>query len=68
MTKSIHLSLDAMGGDYAPKIVVEGAAQSKIRYPNLKFSHADQSNVHSLEVLDLTFPKQLRASYLDTYS
>ena len=38
MTKSIHLSLDAMGGDYAPDIVVEGAAQSKIRYPNLKFS------------------------------
>ena len=25
MTKSIHLSLDAMGGDYAPEIVVEGA-------------------------------------------
>jgi len=38
LTKSIHLSLDAMGGDYAPDIVVEGAAQSKIRYPNLKFS------------------------------
>ncbi len=27
-----------MGGDYAPEIVVEGAAQSKIRHPNLKFS------------------------------
>ncbi len=27
-----------MGGDYAPKIVVDGAAQSKVRYPNLKFS------------------------------
>ena len=27
-----------MGGDYAPQIVIEGAAQSKIRYPNLKFS------------------------------
>ena len=38
MTQSIHLSLDAMGGDYAPQIVIEGAAQSKIRYPNLKFS------------------------------
>ena len=38
MTQSIHLSLDTMGGDYAPQIVIEGAAQSKIRYPNLKFS------------------------------
>ena len=38
LTQSIHLSLDAMGGDYAPQIVIEGAAQSKIRYPNLKFS------------------------------
>ncbi len=38
MTQSIHLSLDTMGGDYAPQIVVEGAAQSKIRYPNLKFT------------------------------
>ncbi len=38
MTKLIHISLDTMGGDYAPKIVVEGAAQSKIRYPNLVFS------------------------------
>ena len=27
-----------MGGDNAPEIVVEGAAQSKVRYPNLKFS------------------------------
>ena len=38
MLKSIHLSLDAMGGDKAPEIVIEGAAQSKIRHPNLKFS------------------------------
>ena len=38
MTKHIHLSLDAMGGDYAPDIIIEGAAQSKIRYPNLIFS------------------------------
>ena len=38
MTQSIHLSLDAMGGDNAPQIVIEGAAQSKIRHPNLKFS------------------------------
>jgi len=38
LTKHIHLSLDAMGGDYAPDIIIEGAAQSKIRYPNLIFS------------------------------
>ncbi len=38
MTKSVHISLDAMGGDNAPHIVINGAAQSKVRYPNLKFS------------------------------
>ena len=56
MTKSIHLSLDAMGGDYAPEIVVEGAAQSKIRYPELKFSFFGNENkilplINSLEIL-----------------
>ena len=38
MTKSIRLSLDAMGGDNAPQIIVEGAAQTKIRHPYVKFS------------------------------
>ena len=56
MTKSIHLSLDAMGGDYAPEIVVEGAAQSKIRYPELKFSFFGNENkilplISSLDIL-----------------
>ena len=46
MTKAIHLSLDAMGGDKAPEIVIEGAAQSKIRYPNVKFSFfGDQEKI-----------------------
>ncbi len=56
MTKPIHLSLDAMGGDYAPEIVVEGAAQSKIRHPNLKFSFFGNKEkifpmIQSLEIL-----------------
>ena len=38
MTKPIHLSLDAMGGDNAPEIVINGAAQSKIRYPHLTYT------------------------------
>ncbi len=38
MTKSIHLSLDAMGGDNAPEIIVDGATQTKIRHPYVKFS------------------------------
>ena len=38
MTKSIRLSLDAMGGDNAPYIIVDGAAQTKIRHPYVKFS------------------------------
>ena len=44
MTNSIHLSLDAMGGDNAPQIIVDGAAQSKIRYPNVKFSFFGNKN------------------------
>ena len=35
-----------MGGDKAPEIVIEGAAQSKIRYPNVKFSFfGDQEKI-----------------------
>ena len=44
MTKSIHLSLDAMGGDNAPQIIIDGAAQSKIRHPNIKFSFFGNKN------------------------
>ena len=35
--KKIKISLDAMGGDNAPDIVVEGAAEAKIRYPDIDF-------------------------------
>jgi phosphate acyltransferase len=45
LSKLIHISLDAMGGDYAPKIVVNGAAQSKVRYPNLYFSFFGDKDV-----------------------
>ena len=33
----IKISLDAMGGDHAPEIVVEGAADAKARYPDIDF-------------------------------
>jgi len=56
LTQSIHLSLDAMGGDHAPQIVIEGAAQSKIRYPNLEFSFFGNKDkiiplINKLEIL-----------------
>ena len=35
--KRIKISLDAMGGDHAPEIVVEGAAEAKVRYPDIDF-------------------------------
>ena len=35
--KKIKISLDAMGGDHAPEIVVEGAADAKARYPDIDF-------------------------------
>ena len=45
-----------MGGDYAPQVVVEGAAQSKIRYPNLIFSFFGNKEkisplIHGLDIL-----------------
>ena len=45
-----------MGGDNAPEIVVEGAAQSKMRYPELKFSFFGNESIilpliNSLEIL-----------------
>ncbi len=36
--KIIKISLDAMGGDDAPNIVVDGASEAKIRYPDVKFT------------------------------
>ena len=35
--KKIKISLDAMGGDNAPEIVVEGAAEARVRYPDVEF-------------------------------
>ena len=56
MTNPVHISLDAMGGDHAPDIVVNGAAQSKVRYPNLYFSFfGDESQLLPLiESLNLS--------------
>ena len=45
MKKLINISLDAMGGDSAPEIVVDGAAQAKVRYPNLKFTFSGDKNI-----------------------
>ena len=35
--KKIKISLDAMGGDNAPAIVVDGASEAKVRYPDIDF-------------------------------
>ena len=35
--KNIKISLDAMGGDNAPDIVVDGASEAKVRYPDIDF-------------------------------
>ena len=41
---SIEISLDAMGGDNAPKIIVEGASEAKTRYPDVVFSFFGNEN------------------------
>ena len=50
-----------MGGDYAPDIIIEGAAQSKIRYPNLNFTFFGNKEtiiplINSYKILDDPFP------------
>ena len=37
MTRELIISLDAMGGDHAPDIVIEGASIARERVPNLRF-------------------------------
>ncbi|MCC3860613.1 phosphate acyltransferase PlsX [Pseudemcibacter aquimaris] len=46
MTRELVISLDAMGGDDAPDIVIEGAAIARERVPNLKFIiYGDETKV-----------------------
>ena len=37
MSAPLVISLDAMGGDYAPEIVVKGARLARVRYPDARF-------------------------------
>ena len=37
MTRPLTLSIDAMGGDYAPDVIVAGCALSRIRHPDVRF-------------------------------
>ena len=37
MTEPLIIALDAMGGDYAPKIVIKGANIARERYPDIQF-------------------------------
>jgi glycerol-3-phosphate acyltransferase PlsX len=37
LTRELVISLDAMGGDHAPEIVIEGASIARERVPSLKF-------------------------------
>jgi glycerol-3-phosphate acyltransferase PlsX len=46
---AIRIALDAMGGDHAPKIVVNGAALAQTRYPNAHFTfYGDQAEIEPL--------------------
>ena len=37
MSDAITIALDAMGGDYAPEIVIKGASIARGRFPNLRY-------------------------------
>ena len=64
MKKTIKISLDAMGGDNAPHIVVDGAAQSKIRNPNLDFTFI--GNKRKIKALIESFPSLYNSNIIHT--
>lgn len=37
MSRQITLSIDAMGGDAAPQIVMHGIAEARVRYPHVRY-------------------------------
>lgn len=46
---TIRIALDAMGGDRAPKIVVQGAAIAQVRYPQAQFTfYGDEAQIAPL--------------------
>jgi glycerol-3-phosphate acyltransferase PlsX len=49
LNASITVALDAMGGDFAPEMVVAGADLARARYPNVKYIFfGDQSRIEPL--------------------
>ena len=49
MNARVTISLDAMGGDNAPEIVVDGAAQARERFPDVHFLlFGDESRIEPL--------------------
>lgn len=46
---SLPIAIDAMGGDHAPDAIIAGAAEARIRYPQLKFLiYGDEARVRPL--------------------
>ncbi len=46
---AVRIALDAMGGDHAPKIVINGAAIAQIRYPDSEFTfYGDEAQITPL--------------------
>ena len=53
MSATFTLSLDAMGGDHAPQIVVKGAGLARVRYPHARFlMFGDESRITPLVAED----------------
>lgn len=49
MSQPLTIALDAMGGDNAPEIVIDGAARARERFPNVRFLlFGDQSRIEPL--------------------
>ena len=46
MPKPVRISLDAMGGDHGPSVVVPGAALALERHPGLRFLMFGNETAH----------------------
>ncbi len=66
MSAAFTLSLDAMGGDYAPDIVIKGAAIARIRYPNIRFLlHGDETRLQPLLRADKSLADKCTIQHTD---
>lgn len=66
MARELVISIDAMGGDFAPQAVVEGAALALVRHPKVRFLlHGDHAKIQPLMVAHTALGKAAEVKHCD---